>query len=88
LQGYALAKGFAVQGEVLSPLARQQDDPLEPRLAISPVHGGEPVEKRQQPNGPVTYYNTEWRDWDKDYTKLTHERRGAGYLGCKLGEGC
>jgi hypothetical protein len=78
----------AEQGKVLSHRVKFQDDPREPRLAISPVHGGEPVEKIQQAKGPATYFNTEWRDWDKDYTKLTYERRGAGYLGCKLGEGC
>lgn len=78
----------AESGEVLSPDARYQDDPREPRLAIAPVSGGEPVEKIQQAKGPATYFNTEWRDWDKDYTLQTYERRGAGYLGCKFGEGC
>jgi hypothetical protein len=78
----------AESGEVLSPNAKEQDDPREPRLAIAPVQGGEPVEKIQQARGPATYFNTEWRDWDRDYYQQTYERRETGYLGCKFGEGC
>ncbi len=78
----------AESGHVLSPDAKEQDDPREPRLAIAPVKGGEPVERIQQAKGAATYFNTEWHDWDKDSYRQAHERRGAGYLGCKLGEGC
>lgn len=79
---------LAESSEVLSRYAKFQHDPRAPRLAISPVNGGEPVEKIQQANSSATYFNTEWRDWERDYTRLTYERRGTGYLGCKLGEGC
>jgi hypothetical protein len=78
----------AESGQLLSPDAKKQDDPRQPRLAIAPVNGGEPVEKIQQAKGAATYFNTEWRDWERDPYQQTYERRRAGYLGCKLGEGC
>lgn len=62
--------------------------PTEPSLAISPVGEGEPTEKISQAGSSASYFNTEWKDWERDAIPDTHKARKTGYLGCKLGEGC
>lgn len=63
-------------------------DPREPSVAISPVGEDEPTEKITQASSSASYFNTEWKDWERDAIPDTHKARKTGYLGCKLGEGC
>ncbi|MBN1208374.1 MAG: hypothetical protein JXB05_26170 [Myxococcaceae bacterium] len=81
--------GNAAQGQLLAPdLRNLADDPLKPNLAIAPQTSDDPSEKIQQERRSASYFNTEWRDWDKDHHPQIYRRRHAGYLGCKPGEGC
>lgn len=63
-------------------------DPKEPTVAISPVGEDEPTEKISQAGSSASYFNTEWKDWERNATPDTYKGRKTGYLGCKLGEGC
>jgi hypothetical protein len=63
-------------------------DPKEPPVAISPVGEDEPTEKISQAGSSASYFNTEWKDWERDAVPDTYKARKTGYLGCKLGEGC
>lgn len=79
----------ATNGNVLRPgLPVQGGDPREPTVAISPVGESEPTEQITQDVGSASYFNTEWRDWERDANPRIRKARGPGYLGCKLGEGC
>ncbi|MCP3104575.1 hypothetical protein LZ198_37505 [Myxococcus sp. K15C18031901] len=65
------------------------DNPAEPSLSIKPFpQSGGPTQQIKQMSGNSSYFNSEWRDWDKDNNKATHEARGKYYLGCKQAEKC
>ncbi|MFP2931018.1 hypothetical protein ACLESO_38660 [Pyxidicoccus sp. 3LG] len=63
------------------------DNPLSPNLAIIPHPRGNGTAPengvRQGGGGEVNYFNSEWRDWDKDNNRRTYEDRGEWYMGCK-----
>ncbi len=81
----------AVNKQLLAPMpTRWGDDPLKPNIAISPYGGSSdsPTESIKQGKQRASYFNTEWRDWERDNNKQTFERRKEGYMGCALGRGC
>lgn len=78
----------ATQDLLASSVPPPGGDPREPTVAISPVGEDEPTEKISQAGKSASYFNTEWKDWERDAIPDTYEARKTGYLGCKLGEGC
>ncbi|WP_371745739.1 hypothetical protein [Myxococcus sp. CA033] len=65
------------------------DDPREPSLSIKPFpSSGGPVQTLDQNGGSASYFNSEWKDWDKDNNEATHDARGNNYLGCAQAESC
>jgi len=66
------------------------DNPAEPSLSIKPFpQSGGPTQDIQQNGGSsATYFNSEWKDWEKDNNQKTHDARGKYYLGCKNAEQC
>ncbi|HYO57628.1 hypothetical protein [Archangium sp.] len=82
-----LAKAFPGSTEVM-----KADDPRRPNISIKPHprgDGTEPTETiRQGGSGSQDYFNTEWRDWDKDRNRETYKKRGEFYMGCEDPEGC
>jgi hypothetical protein len=80
---------FESASKVLRPKLRElADDPVQPNLSIVPVAERDPVEEIQQENSKSSYFNTEWKDWDRNHTVQTYKRRKAGYLGCSPEMGC
>ncbi len=66
------------------------DNPLSPNVA-SAAH----LESQREPTSTVTqsgqdasYFNTEWRDWERDNNRRAYEERGNWYLGCNKAGGC
>ncbi|WP_426747973.1 hypothetical protein VZQ01_12965 [Myxococcus faecalis] len=65
------------------------DDPREASLSIVPFpSSGGPTQTMNQNGGSATYFNSEWRDWDRNNNEKTHNARGNNYLGCAQAERC
>lgn len=64
------------------------DLPARPNVAISPQTGGEPTQEISQEMSKKKYFNTEWKDWDKNTNEKTYNARGNWYLGCKQDQKC
>ncbi|PTL85836.1 hypothetical protein [Vitiosangium sp. GDMCC 1.1324] len=78
--------GSQEQSMMLKP-----DDPRRPNISIKPQPKGNTTPSQtidQGPDGSKSYFNNEWRDWDKDRNRATYNNRGEFYMGCKNPEGC
>ncbi len=65
------------------------DNPRTPNVAIKPQTGsGNPSEKIKQAGHSEYYFNTEWRDWDRNAPEKSFKARGNNYMGCKSAESC
>ncbi|MGE6756463.1 hypothetical protein ACQKGO_00520 [Corallococcus interemptor] len=84
----------ALVGPLVSPVSlggslELGDNPRTPNVAIKPQTGtGNPSEKIKQAGDNEYYFNTEWRDWDRNAPEKTLKDRGNNYMGCKNAESC
>lgn len=57
------------------------DDPRKLSMSIKPING-EPTQDIKQGGDSASYFNNEWRDWERDGNKATARERGQNYMGC------
>ncbi|WP_338870213.1 hypothetical protein [Myxococcus stipitatus] len=57
------------------------DDPRRVSMSIKPING-EPTQDIKQGGDSATYFNNEWRDWDRNGNEETYRERGRNYMGC------
>ncbi|RKH34028.1 MULTISPECIES: hypothetical protein [Corallococcus] len=83
-----LQVGTLIAGDSDSPI--KGDNPKSPNVSIKPFTNGmqTPSQKVEQAGQNRYFYNSEWRDWDKNNPQQSYGNRGVSYMGCKQPESC
>ncbi|MCY1044239.1 hypothetical protein OV208_23170 [Corallococcus sp. bb12-1] len=94
--GQAISKQLLSPIQVATMMASDADSPIKadnprsPNVSIKPFTNGmqTPSQKVEQAGQSRYFYNSEWRDWDKNNPQQSYGNRGVSYMGCKQPESC